>query len=159
MFIKIFHGSSQKYLLLQSNKITLDKTPRTVVSESYYILCAFLRAHSYPVDETPFELFNHLSEKFSRVNGSYTEKCDDNVTLSGAISKLYPNVDWGNLVPVLSDEEERRVLKNMNIHEADSEPEWVANHQLAVVEVDGKTYFTTGNIFITNDEGKTVDRV
>lgn len=154
MFIKIYHGNSEKYLLLQSNSVTLDKKERLVYSEFYPIVCAFLR----PVDDVAtFEL---ITDKFHIITENSTiTKEEQDITIFDFMRKLLPAEDYETIIPVLSDKEKKKMLDViMNKDKEYKEPECAGNLRLSVVTVDGKTYITTGSIFITNNEGKTVDK-
>lgn len=160
MFIKIFCGDSQKYLLLQSNNVTLDKTNRFIHSDLYPIMCAYIDEMSLPVGETDVKLIESLSDSFTSV--AKTAYNDENIliTLTSTVSDMFSNIPYNSLCPVLSEEE--KYYKNewkTSCNSSKEQPLCVCNKKLSVVEVDGKTYITSGPIFVMNDDGKTIDRV
>lgn len=160
MFIKIFCGDSQKYLLLQSNNVVLDKSSRMIHSDLYPIMCAYIDEMSLPVGEEDGKLIESLCDSFTSV--AQTAYNDKNVliTLFGTVAEMFPNTPYELLCPVLSEKEE--YYKNVWKSPSDStkdEPMDACNKKLSVVEIDGKTYITSGTIFIMNDDGKTIDRI
>lgn len=160
MFIKIFCGDSQKYLLLQSNNVTLDKTSRLIHSDLYPIMCAYIDEMSLPVGEEDGKLIESLCDSFTSVaQTAYNDK-SILVTLHGTVADMFPNTPYELLCPVLSNEEEyyKNVWKGPS-ESAKDEPMGACNKKLSVVEVDEKMYITSGPIFVMNDEGKTIDRV
>ena len=160
MFIKIFCGDSQKYLLLQSNNVTLDKTNRLIHSDLYPIMCAYIDEMSLPIGEGDGKLIESLCDSFTSVaQTAYADK-SVLVTLHGTVADMFPNTPYELLCPVLSEKEE--YYKNMWKSPSDStkeDPMGACNKKLSVVEVDGKIYITSGPIFVMNDDGKTIDRV
>jgi len=160
MFIKIFCGDCQKYLLLQSDNVILDKTSRFIHSDLYPIMCAYIDEMSLPVGEEDGKLIEALCDSFTSV--AQTAYNDKNVliTLHGTVAEMFPNTPYELLCPVLSNEEEH--LKNeweTSCNSAKEQPMGACNKKLSVIEVDGKKYITSGSIFIMNDDGKTIDRV
>ncbi len=160
MFIKIFCGDSQKYLLLQSNNVTLDKTNRLIHSDLYPIMCAYIDEMSLPVGEEDGKLIESLCDSFASV--AQTAYADKNIliTLHGTVAEKFPNTPYELLCPVLSEKEEyyKNVWKSPS-DSAKEEPMVACNKKLSVVEIDGKKYITSGSIFIMNDDGKTIDRI
>lgn len=158
MFIKIFCGDSQKYLLLQSDNVTLDKTSRLIHSDLYPIMCAYIEEMSLPVGEEDGKLIESLCDSFTSVAQTAYNNKNILVTLSGTVADMFPKYEL--LCPVLSNEEE--YLKNewkISCNSAKEQPLGACNKKLSIVEVDGKTYITSGPIFVMNDDGKTIDRV
>ena len=160
MFIKIFCGDSQKYLLLQSNNVVLDKSSRMIHSDLYPIMCAYIDEMSLPVSEEDGKLIELLCDSFTST--AQTEYNDKNVliTLHGTVAEMFPNTPYELLCPVLSEKEE--YYKNewkTSCNSSKEQPLSACNKKLSVIEVDGKTYITTGSIFVMNDDGKTIDRV
>ena len=160
MFIKIFCGDSQKYLLLQSNSVTLDKENRFIHSDLYPIMCAYIDEMSLPVGEGDGKKIEYLCDSFTSVaQNAYADK-SVLVTLHGTVADMFKNTPYELLCPVLSDEEE--YFKNewkTSCNSAKEQPMSACNKKLSVIEVDGKTYITSGPIFVMNDDGKTIDRV
>lgn len=160
MFIKIFCGDSQKYLLLQSNNVTLDKTSRLIHSDLYPIMCAYIDEMSLPVGEEDGKLIESLCDSFTSVaQNAYADK-SILVTLHGTVADMFPNTPYVLLCPVLSEKEE--YYKNewkTRCDSAKEDPSGACNKKLSVIEVDEKTYITSGPIFVMNDDGKTIDRV
>ena len=161
MFIKIFCGDSQKYLLLQSNNVTLDKTSRMIHSELYPIMCAYIDEMSLPVSENDGKLIESLCDSFTSVAQIAYDDKNILITLYGTVSEMFSNTPYELLCPVLSDEEE--CLKNEwqfpKCNSSKEKPMMAYNKKLSVIEIDGKIYITSGPIFIMNDDGKTIDRV
>ena len=160
MFIKIYCGDSQKYLLLQSNNVTLDKTSRMIHSDVYPILCAYIDEMSLPVGEEDGKKIELLCDSFTSV--AQTAYSDTNIliTLHGTVAEMFPNTPYELLCPVLSEKEE--YFKNewkTSCNSSKEQPTSACNKKLSVVEVDDKTYITSGPIFVMNDDGKTIDRV
>lgn len=160
MFIKIFCGDSQKYLLLQSNNVTLDKTSRLIHSDLYPIMCAYIEEMSMPVGEEDGKLIESLCDSFTSV--AQTAYNDKNVliALHGTVAEMFPNTPYELLCPVLSEKEE--YFKNewrTSCNSSKEQPMGACNKKLSVIEVDDKTYITSGPIFVMNDDGKTIDRV
>ena len=160
MFIKIFCGDSQKYLLLQSNNVTLDKTSRLIHSDLYPIMCAYIDEMSLPVGEEDGKLIESLCDSFtSTAQTAYDDK-SILVTLHGTVADMFPNTPYELLCPVLSEKEE--YYKNewkTSCNSAKKDEVSVCNKKLSVIEVDGKKYITSGPIFVMNDDGKTIDRI
>lgn len=160
MFIKIFCGDSQKYLLLQSNNVTLDKTSRFIHSDLYPIMCAYIDEMSLPVGEGDGKLIESLCNSFTSVaQTAYNDK-SILMTLYGTVGEMFQNTPYELLCPVLSDEEE--YLKNewkTSCNSSKEQPMGACNKKLSIVEVDGKIYITSGAIFVMNDDGKTIDRI
>ncbi len=166
MFIKIFCGDSQKYLLLQSTNVTLDKTTRFIHSDLYPIMCAYIDEMSLPVGEVPIgeegiEKIEHLCDSFTSI--AQTAYNDKNVLVSvnAFISDMFSNVPYSSLYPVLSEEEKHYKYEwsQKCCDSVKEQPLSAYNKKLSVIEVDGKTYITSGAIYIMNDDGKTIDRV
>lgn len=161
MFIKIFCGDSQKYLLLQSNNVTLDKTSRLIHSDLYPIMCAYIDEMSLPVGEEDVKLIETLGDSFTSV--AQTAYAGTNVidTLHGTVAAMFPNTPYELLCPVLSEKEEyyKNEWKCPKCDSAKEEPLSACNKKLSVIEVDDKTYITSGPIFVMNDDGKTIDRI
>lgn len=160
MFIKIFCGDSQKYLLLQSNNVTLDKRNNFIHSDLYPIMCAYIDEMSLPVGEEDGKLIESLCDSFTSV--AQTAYNDKNVLMSvnSFISDMFSNIPYSSLCPVLSEKE--KYYKNewkTSCNSAKDETMCVCNKKLSVVEIDGKTYITSGPIFVMNDDGKTIDRI
>ena len=160
MFIKIFCGDSQKYLLLQSDNVTLYKTSRLIHSDLYPIMCAYIDEMSLPVGEEDGKKIELLCDSFtSLAQTAYNDK-SVLMTLHGTVAEMFPNTPYELLCPVLSEEEE--YFKNewkTSCNSSKDEPMGACNKKLSVVEIDGKKYITSGPIFVMNDEGKTIDRV
>lgn len=160
MFIKIFCGDSQKYLLLQSNNVTLDKTSRLIHSDLYPIMCAYIDEMSLPVGEEDGKLIEALCDSFTSVAQTAYDDKNVLITLHGTVAEMFPNTPYALLCPVLSKEEE--YFKNewkTRCNSSKEQPLCACNKKLSVVEVDGKKYITSGQIFVMNDDGKTVDRI
>lgn len=158
MFIKIFCGDSQKYLLLQSNNVVLDKTSRMIHSDLYPILCAYIDEMSIPDGERDYNKTNDLAAAF--LNVARVAYNDDSVLMriDTTIADMFPNTPYELLCPVLSEKEEHYKLQWRDDTKVD-EPLGACNKKLSVVEVDDKTYITSGPIFVMNDDGKTIDRI
>lgn len=161
MFIKIFCGDSQKYLLLQSDNVTLDKTSRLIHSDLYPIMCAYIEEMSLPVGEEDIKKIEYLCDSFTSVaQTAYNDK-SILITLASTVADMFPNTPYELLCPVLSNEEEHYKLEwgQKGCDSAKEQPLGACNKKLSIVEVDGKTYITSGPIFVMNDDGKTIDRL
>ena len=161
MFIKIFCGDSQKYLLLQSDNVTLDKTNKLIHSDLYPIMCEFIDEMSLPAGEEDTKKIEALCDAFTSV--AQTAYNDKNVfiTLYATVAEMFPNTPYELLCPILSEKEEhfKNEWKDPMCNSAKEEPTCVCNKKLSVIMVNDKTYFTSGPIFVMNDEGKTIDRI
>ena len=158
MFVKIFCGDSQKYLLLQSNNVVLDKSSRMIHSDLYPIMCAYIDEMSLPVGEEDGKLIEALCDSFTLVaQTAYNDK-SVLITLYGTVAEMFPNTPYELLCPVLSEKEEYYKLQWRGDTKVD-ESLSACNKKLSVIEVDGKKYITSGPIFVMNDDGKTIDRV
>ena len=160
MFIKIFCGDSQKYLLLQSDNVTLDKTSRFIHSDLYPIMCAYIDEMSLPVGEGDGKLIESLCDSFTSLAQIAYDDKNVLITLHGTVAEMFPNTPYELLCPVLSEKEE--YYKNeweTSCNSSNEQPMAACNKKLSVIEVDDKTYITSGSIFIMNDDGKTIDRV
>ncbi|MBO7736050.1 MAG: hypothetical protein J6S67_26000 [Methanobrevibacter sp.] len=158
MFIKIFCGDSQKYLLLQSNNVTLDKRNNFIHSDLYPIMCAYIEEMSVPDGERDYTKTNDLATAF--LNVARVAYNDDSILMriDTTIADMFPNTPVQLLCPVLSDTEEAEKLLWRTDNKKD-EPLSASNKKLSIVQVDENTYFTTGPVFVMNDDGKTIDRV
>ena len=160
MFIKIFCGDSQKYLLLQSNNVVLDKSSRMIHSDLYPIMCAYIDEMSLPVGEEDGKLIEALCDSFTSVAQTAYDDKNVMITLHGTVAEMFPNIPYELLCPVLSEKEE--YYKNewrTSCNSSKEQPLSACNKKLSVVEIDGKVYITSGPIFVMNDDGKTIDRV
>ena len=170
MFIKIFCGDSDKYLLLQSNNITLNKRKTRIWHELYPIVCSYIEQISLPAGECGMENIEYLENEFKERVESLKQESDKFFfgygNLQAFLADLCPNTPEQLIVPILSDEEYRmkifadlREKQKPNPDESDHSPDLTFIAEISVVEIDGKTYITSGPIFVMNDDGKTIDRV
>lgn len=146
MFIKIFCGDSDKYLLLQSTNVILNKRKTRIWHELYPIVCSYIEQISLPAGECDMKNIEYLENEFKERAKSLKQESDkfffNYVNLQAFLADLCPNTPAELIVPVLSNEEYLPFIA-----------------EIAVVEVDEKTYITSGPIFVMNDDGKTIDRV
>ena len=165
MFIKIFCGDSQKYLLLQSNNVVLNKQKVNLLSELYPIVCRYIDEMSEPVGEQDMEMIEFLSKEYKDRRAKFLENFqqpveDGTPTILDFTCKLCPNMPYELMAPVLSDEQEaQKLLYSIKNAQSNDEPHAECMYQISTVEIDDKVYFTTGAIFVMNDDGKTIDRV
>lgn len=159
MFVKIFYGESQKFKLIQSDDVTLDKASRMIHSELYPIMCAYIEEMSLPVGEENGRLIEALCDSFASV--ARVAYNDENIlmSVSSAISGMFPNTAYKFLCPVLSDEEAYHKNEwRTSCNSSKEKPLCACNKKLSIVEIDGKKYITSGPIFVMNDDGKTVEK-
>ena len=169
MFIKIFCGDNEKYLLLQSNNITLNKRKLRIWHELFPIVCSYIEQISLPIGECDMNSIKQLENEFKERAEYFKQNSDkfffnyDN--LQAFLANLCPNTPDELIVPVLSNEETRMKLlgslhsKVTKSEDSDQAHDLTFVAEIAVVEVDEKTYITSGPIFVMNDDGKSIDRV
>lgn len=150
MFIKIFCGDTEQFFILQSNDAFLDKTVRKINSTDFVLLCRFIDEMSKPVSEQNID-------KLLLINETFLNRPGDNKNISEFFCDLIPNTPYDVVAPVLSSEQEVDVYHNESFESKASVV--VGEVNLNSVFVGDKYYITTGNIFIMNDDGKTIDRV
>lgn len=164
MFIKIFCGDSQKYLLLQSDNVVLDKGERYIDYDLYPLICAYIEELSFNNNEKDLSRIDCIFDKYKQIMGlkKKENEADYAIRPLGVLIKedIVGDKPYCLTIPVLSDQEKREkfLIDDRNDQSMD-----ITNgpnlHKLSIVEVDGKTYITSGPIFIMNDDGKTIDRV
>lgn len=163
MFVKIFCGDSQKYLLLQSDNVTLDKEPRCVDYDIYPLLCAYIEEMSASASETDLSRISCICDEYKRIMELKKKESEAEYNirpLESLVLDIIQNRPYCLLVPVLSAEEKQEKLSIANKCNSSKDICLGANpHKISVVEIDEKTYITTGPIFVMNDDGKTIDRV
>lgn len=160
MFIKIFCGDSQKYLLLQSDNVTLNKKKGVLNSDLYPILCAYLDVASEPAD-TNLKKLDFLCSEWDKVNKlrETGQELRAYPCIEEVIVDIVPNTPYELIVPVLSDSQESEKICLINEEVNDSAMARAQNEEISVVTVDENTYITSGPIFVMNDDGKTIDRI
>ena len=163
MFIKIFCGDSQKYLLLQSDNVTLNKKKEMINSDLYPILCAYIDVITEPVETKQTEKLNFLCDRWAKMHAikkdhDSSEDCGY-PCIEAVICNTIPNTPYELIIPVLSDSQESEKINLISENPLLDMPTDVCNEEVSVIQVDEKTYITTGPIFIMNDGGKTIDRV
>lgn len=155
MFIKIFRGYENKYLLLETKSASINKESITLPSDIVPLVFRMVDELSLPVDESDYKRIDQLKEMAS------AKAKDDNVffDFEDAFRILLPERTFHDVELVLSSDE---VLdKNDVFSKLDSnEPkERCLNYKISSITVDNKTYLTSGSIYIMNDDGKTIDRI
>lgn len=163
MFIKIFCGDSQKYLLLESDNITLDKKKRMINSDLFPVFCAYIETLGEEVEPYNTKKLMFLVDRWKQLHDVRKEH-DSNEDagypcVESVIADIIPNTPYQLMIPVLSDEQEAEKLNLLSENPSMDIPTSVQNEEIACVTVDENTYFTTGPIFVMNDDGKTIDRV
>ena len=168
MFIKIFCGDSDKYLLLQSTNVTLNKRKTRIWHELFPIVCSYIEQLSLPTGDCDMGTVKYLEEEFKK-RSEYLGSQDDKFffqykDIRAFIADLCPCTPDELIVPILSDDENgMKILSDLKECPNKEQSEEVVDvtylAEIAVIEVDEKTYITTGPIFVMNDEGKTIDRV
>lgn len=171
MFIKIFCGDSDKYLLLQSTNITLNKRKTRIWHELFPLACSYIEQISLPVGDCDMKNIEYLENEFKERAKSLKQESDkfffNYSNLQAFLADLCPNTPEQLIVPVLSNEEQRMKIfadlkekpKIVKSEDSDQSPDLTFIAEIAVVEVDEKTYITSGPVFVMNDDGKTIDRV
>ena len=164
MFIKIFCGDSQKYLLLQSDNVTLSKKKEMLNSDLYPVLCAYLDVVTEAVETKNTMKLNNLCDIWSNLHSIRKEQDSNFVAgypcVEDVICKIVPNTPYELIVPVLSDSQESEKINLTSENPATLDaPASAQNDEISVVMVDEKTYITSGPIFVMNDDGKTIDRI
>lgn len=163
MFVKIFCGDSQKYLLLQSNNVTLDKKKRVVNSDLYPIISAFIDTMATSCESQNYEKIKYLNTVWNKLHEIRYENENTDCEIIGIesfISRMIPNTPYELMVPVLSDSQEAEKLDHLSESPSGLDvPASILNVEISCVTVDENTYFTTGSIFVMNDDGKTIDRI
>jgi len=163
MFIKIFCGDSQKYLLLQSNNVTLNKKKEMLNSDLYPILCAYLDVIQEPVETHNFNKQHYLCDVWKQMHDIRKEQESEVRSypcIEEVICDTVPNTPYELIVPVLSDSQEAEKINLLSENPGTLDaPASACNEEISVVQIDEKTYITTGPIFVMNDDGKTIDRV
>lgn len=168
MFIKIFCGDSDKYLLLQSTNVTLNKRKTRIWHELFPIACSYIEHISLPAGECDMGTIKYIEEDFKN-RAEYLKENDDKFffqykDVKSFIADLCPCTPDELIVPILSDDENRmKILTQLKESPEKKESEETVDityiAEISVVEVDEKTYITSGPIFVMNDDGKTIDRV
>ena len=161
MFIKIFCGDSQKYLLLQSDNVILNKKKEMINSDLYPILCAYIDIITEPVETKQTEKLNFLSEVWKKMHDIRKEHDSDfgYPCIDGVICNIIPNTPYELIIPVLSDSQELEKINLISENPLLDAPARACNEEVSIIQVDDKTYITSGPIFVMNDDGKTIDRV
>ena len=163
MFIKIFCGDSQKYLLLQSDNVTLNKKKEMINSDLYPILCAYIDVMAEPVETKQTEKLNFLCDVWKKMHDirkehDSSEDCGY-PCIEEVICRIVPNTPYELMIPVLSDSQEAEKINLISENPLLDTPVSACNEEVSIIQVDEKTYITTGPIFVMNDEGKTIDRI
>lgn len=162
MFIKIFCGDSQKYLLLQSDNVTLNKKKEMINSDLYPILCAYIDVITEPVETKQTEKLNFLCDvwkKMHDIRKEYDSSDAGYPCIEGVICNIIPNTPYEFIIPVLSDSQESEKINLISENPSLDTPASACNEEVSIIQVDEKTYITTGPIFVMNDDGKTIDRI
>lgn len=155
MFIKIFRGYENKYLLLETKSASVNKESITLPSDIVPLVFRMVDELSLPVDESDYERIDQLKEKASALAKS------DNVLFDfdEAFRVLLPERTFSDVELVLSSDE---VLDKNGVFsklEPNEPKERCLNYKISSITVDNKTYLTSGSIYIMNDDGKTIDRI
>lgn len=156
MYIKIFCGNSQKYLLLESDNVTLNQARFKIKTDAYPFICAYMDEISLPIEEQRAEMLQYISDTFKDVMLVGESGDVEQPHIECFICDMIPNIPYPLMVPVLSDREEVDKLKILSDGAHPEEPARGGYVDVAFAEVNGKTYFTTGRIYVMNDEGKTI---
>ena len=163
MFIKIFCGDSQKYLLLQSDNVTLNKKKEMFNSDLYPILCAYIDVMTEPVETKQTEKLSFLCDVWKKMHDIRKEH-DSNEDcgypcIEEVICRIIPNTPYELMIPILSDSQESEKINLISENPLLDAPVSACNEEVSIIQVDEKTYITTGPIFVMNDDGKTIDRI
>lgn len=142
MYIKIFCGGSQKYLLLESKNVTLDKRDKFMTNEEYRLFNIYLRLAQDPFSDDKGVRMREINDKCKELDYSPIEF---------TLSDLFTFKSYSQIKPVLSDEEERDLVQH--------DDKIVGNHKMSIIEIDGVSYITTGNIYVMNEAGQTIDKI
>jgi hypothetical protein len=155
MLIKIFRGYENKYLLLETKSANINKEIVTVSSDMVPIFFALVEQSRLPVDEYDIGRVKRLNDKLNELAETYKIQWNSDSLFRVLLSQDYNH----NVEFVLTDDEER--AKNYVFSDKESEEvrEVCLNYKISSITVDGKTYLTTGSIFVMNDDGKTIDRI
>ena len=155
MFIKIFRGYENKYLLLETKSATINKESVTLPSDIIPLVFRMVDELNLPVDESDYRRIDQLKEMASAI-----AKNDDILfDFDDIFRVLLPDSSFHDVELVLTSDETSD--KNGVFSKLDSnEPkERCLNYKISSITVDGKTYLTSGPIFVMNDDGKTIDRI
>lgn len=155
MFIKIFRGFENKYLLLETKIANISKESVTISSDMIPVVFRLVDELKLPVDEFDSARVAQLNEMFKSM--ASREKMVSSV--DGLFRILLPEKNFSEVELVLSHDEEVDKNSILSCAESDEQKEICLNNKISSITVDGKTYLTTGNIFVMNDDGKTIDRV
>ena len=165
MFIKIFCGDSQKYLLLQSNNVTINKKQVTITSDLFPMVCKYLEEVSAPVGEENMEIIDFIAKEYRErrkcLYSNEPENYEDQIPdIRDFFCALCPNTPYELIVPVLSAAEEgSKLLYEIKNAQKQEKPDYHGNLKISSVTVDENTYITSGPVFVMNDDGKTIDRI
>lgn len=151
MFVKIFHGDSQKFKLIQSDDVEVCGERRMLSSDLYPVLCAYIDCRRCSVGEEASvpEYLGLLTDLWSAGHVS-----DDFKSMDETISELAPDRSFRDIVPILSERQQKDKCELLLGHSLQA----VCNERVHVVTVGDKTYITTGPIFVMNDDGKTIEK-
>lgn len=156
MYIKIFCGNSQKYLLLESDNVTLNQARFKIKRAAYPFICAYMDENGLSIEEQRVDILQYISKTFQNIMLAGESGDIEQPNIECFICDMIPNIPYQLMVPVLSDREEVDKLKILSDGAHPEEPAGGGYIDVAFAEVNGKTYFTTGRIYVMNDEGKTI---
>ena len=155
MLIKIFRGYENKYLLLETKSANINKEIVTVSSDIVPIFFRLVEESRLPVDEYDVSRVKKLRDMLNDLAKSYNVQWSSD----DLFRVLLPNDYNHNVELVLTYDEEREKNYVFSDKESEEVREVCPNYKISSITVDGKTYLTTGAIFIMNDDGKTIDKV
>lgn len=159
MYIKIFCGKSQKYLLIESDHVTLNQSRFKIKFNAYPLVCAFMDERSLPIEEQREEMLQYISDTFKNVMLAGESGDVEKPNIECLICDMVPNTPYQLMVPVLSDKEEADKLEILSNGAHSENPAVTGYVDIAFAEVNGKTYFTTGSIYVMNESGQTIDKI
>ena len=155
MFIKIFRGYENKYLLLETKSAIINKESIILPSDIIPLLFRMVDELSLPVDETDYKRIDKLTEIASK-----KAKEDDVLfNFDDTFRVLLPDRTFHDVELVLTSDEMSDKNGVFSELESNEPTERTLNNKISSITVDGKTYLTSGPIFVMNDDGKTIDRV
>ena len=155
MFVKIFRGYESKCLLLETKSVILNKESVILPSDIIPFVFRMVDELNLPVDESDYKRIDKIKEMAEK-----TAKEDDVCfNFDDLFGVLLPDRSFCNVELVLSDDE---MLDKNNVFskmESTEPKERCMNYKISSITVDGRTYLTTGSIYVMNDDGKTIDKV
>ena len=144
-----------KYLLLETKIANINKESIAISSDMIPVVFRLVDELKLPVDEFDSARVDQLNEMFKSMASRDTmvPSVDD------LFRVLLPEKSVREVELVLSRDEEVDKNSIFSCAESDEPKDRCLNYKISSITVDGKTYLTTGSIFIMNDDGKTIDRV